>query len=308
MTWWLAGWWVWVGAVTFGLPALVVQGLLRGAELSGKTVRNYRGRQVARVLGVSWLAWAFSVPLAWLGSAVAWDGFTSDFIDGSALSLMFGTGVSAVLAVGAFACGFIDDAHGDHAYSGLKGHLSAARKGVLTTGLVKLVGIGALAVLAGLALVVLTEAHGVVSVAFTWVTASVVVAGSANLVNLADLRPLRGLKAYALCTTTACAVGAASISWTFSVSLAAFLAGPLAAVWPLDAAERGMLGDAGANAAGAVAGFWMVLVLARWPVGLALAAALIVGLNLVSERVSFSEVIEGNRALKWLDMLGRPKE
>ncbi len=71
--------------------------------------------------------------------------------------------------------------------------------------------------------------------------------------------------------------------------------GPVAAVWGYDAREQGMLGDAGANPAGAVAGVMIALWWPTWAVGVA--AAVLLVLNLASERVSFSTVIEGNRAL-----------
>jgi hypothetical protein len=64
-----------------------------------------------------------------------------------------------------------------------------------------------------------------------------------------------------------------------------------------------MLGDMGANAAGALAGWLLASVLPPW--GLALAAAVVVALTLASERVSFSAVIERTDALRALDRLGR---
>ena len=64
-----------------------------------------------------------------------------------------------------------------------------------------------------------------------------------------------------------------------------------------------MLGDAGANPAGAVAGLFMVAGLPIW--GLALFSVTVLTLNLASERWSFTRIIEGNRSLSWLDGLGR---
>jgi uncharacterized membrane protein len=63
-----------------------------------------------------------------------------------------------------------------------------------------------------------------------------------------------------------------------------------------------MLGDAGANALGAVVG---TMVLAG-PMGLVwAAAAVLLALQLASERVSFTRVIESNRVLRAADRLGR---
>jgi hypothetical protein len=79
--------------------------------------------------------------------------------------------------------------------------------------------------------------------------------------------------------------------------------GPLLAVWYLDLGERAMLGDMGANALGALAGALLVEALPLpW---LAACAVVLLALNLASERVSFSAVIERNGVLRRLDMLGR---
>ncbi len=80
------------------------------------------------------------------------------------------------------------------------------------------------------------------------------------------------------------------------------LAGAAGAALPLDLHERGMLGDAGANAIGAVVGVLLVTGPA-WLIW-ALAVVLLV-LQAASERVSFSRVIEGNRWLRAADRFGR---
>jgi hypothetical protein len=121
------------------------------------------------------------------------------------------------------------------------------------------------------------------------------VAGAANLVNLLDLRPGRAGKA-AVLTAAATVAGPAG----------GLVAGPLGAslaVLPDDLGERVMLGDAGANAVGALLG----LRLARVPGRAARASLLagIVALTLASEKVSFTRVIEATPGLRELDRLGR---
>jgi len=64
-----------------------------------------------------------------------------------------------------------------------------------------------------------------------------------------------------------------------------------------------MLGDAGANALGALLGVVAAASLSR-PARVALLAG-IAGLTAASEKVSFTAVIERTPALRWLDMLGR---
>jgi hypothetical protein len=87
------------------------------------------------------------------------------------------------------------------------------------------------------------------------------------------------------------------------LSLLALVFGPVFAVWRYDLGERAMLGDAGANAAGALAGFLLAWQSPLWL--LAVLAVVLLALNLVSERVSFSGVIERVSFLRWLDGLGR---
>ena len=64
-----------------------------------------------------------------------------------------------------------------------------------------------------------------------------------------------------------------------------------------------MLGDTGANLLGAVLGLAVVLETSR-PVRTVVLIALVV-LNLASERVSFSSVIDRTPGLRQLDRLGR---
>jgi hypothetical protein len=121
------------------------------------------------------------------------------------------------------------------------------------------------------------------------------VAGTANLVNLLDLRPGRAAKAAAL--AAAAGLGGPSGS---------LVAGPLGAslaVLPADLGERVMLGDCGANAVGALLGLRLAAVPAR--PARAGALAVVVGLTLASERVSFTRVIEATPVLRELDRLGR---
>ena len=64
-----------------------------------------------------------------------------------------------------------------------------------------------------------------------------------------------------------------------------------------------MLGDAGANALGAMLGTAAAIALPRTARVAVLAA--IAGLTAASEAVSFTKVIERTPPLRWLDMLGR---
>ena len=64
-----------------------------------------------------------------------------------------------------------------------------------------------------------------------------------------------------------------------------------------------MLGDCGAGVLGATLGWSLATRRARW--SRLLAAAAVTGLNLASERVSFSAVIDRQPVLRSIDRLGR---
>jgi len=246
-----------------------------------------------------------------------------------------------VASLGGGVAGYIDDvdqgAHdGGKVAKGLKGHLGALAHGQVTTGVIKIAGIGASA-LAASALVG-SKATSVGGKVADLALNTVLIAGTANLANLLDLRPGRALKATVLVAAPlsyfSCAAaktpasGASVTSATASVTSGAsgapsatpaapasasgasaqrLLASGLnaAAITALveDLQETTMLGDTGANAAGALLGTSLA---ANDSWKLRLGATLgVVGLILASEKVSFSKVIAANPALNWLDQLWR---
>ncbi len=295
------------------VPWAMMAMLVPSLEASEKaSVVNYRGRRVFYGLGIVWLVWA--------GCAIVGGVAASSLERGG--SVLAALTLAGPLALVAFALGAVDDAYGSGDARGFRGHIAAMLHGRLTTGGLKLVGIGAAClvvsmVLSGVApwggrrlspgLVVLVLLAGA-SIALT-----------SNFVNLTDLRPGRALKVYsvlAVCAVASTAVGLAPAvnagdpsalgSAVGAVGLMLFLLGPVFAVWRYDVGERGMLGDAGANPMGAVAGMLIVAGLPAWGVVVYFAAML--ALNLASERYSFSRLIESNAALSRLDMLGRTED
>ena len=188
---------------------------------------------------------------------------------------------AAVAALGAGAVGAYDDAAGarhPHA-KGLRGHAAALRTGQLTGGVVKVGGIGLL----GMASAALLERRPLGPA----LVRGAVVAGSANLLNLLDLRPGRALKA-----------GGAAAVVLRQPGPAAAAAGLL----PGDLHEQTMLGDAGANALGAVLG---LALLQRHPHRAGRALAVLAALTAASEVVSYSRVIDAVPPLRWADRAGR---
>jgi hypothetical protein len=201
------------------------------------------------------------------------------------------TRAAGVVAVaGSAAFGMLDDLAERGGRKGLRGHLGALARGEVTTGGVKVVGLAATgAVAAALVLGPRTRPRNLLP-------AAALVAGCANLANLLDLRPGRALKVALL--PAPAVVSAAPVG-----ALVAAVAGPAVALLPEDLGERAMLGDGGANAAGALLG--VALVVAAGPRVRLAALAGVVGLTLVSEKVSFTKVIEATPVLRELDLLGR---
>ncbi|MGP7960784.1 hypothetical protein ACTVCO_08245 [Sanguibacter sp. A247] len=203
---------------------------------------------------------------------------------------------SIVATLGAGAAGLNDDLREspEDRRKGLRGHLGALREGRVTTGLVKIGGIGASALVAALVIDAGRgpRAGGRRLCEITLDTA--LIAGSANLVNLLDLRPGRALKA---------SIGSSVLLASVGQGLSALPAlGPVASALTGDLEEDDMLGDCGANALGAHLGV-AATGLPR-PVRAVLLAG-VVGLTLASERVSFSAVIERTPALAAVDAWGR---
>ncbi|MGA5066611.1 hypothetical protein ACPB9E_23080 [Streptomyces exfoliatus] len=217
--------------VAAGVSRAVYQGLRRRPGGARWTRTNHAGRSVDLYAG----------PAVALGAAVG-----------------AGSGPVAFAVLAAGACGAYDDVNGDHR-RGFRAHLAALRDGEVTSGAVKLLGIGAASLVAG---ALLKER------AVDKVLAGVVIAGTAHLVNLVDVRPGRaGLTVLAL-----------SAPGLVRGPLAAAPMGAAAAVLGDDLGERTMLGDMGAHALGAAVGSAVAagngrLGLAAHAVGLIAAAA-----------------------------------
>lgn len=195
---------------------------------------------------------------------------------------------AVVLASGAL--GALDDLVGTTASKGLRGHLGALARGEVTTGAIKIGGLVATGIL-GAALADRGRGRGVVST----MVGGAVIAGAANAINLFDLRPGRALKVTVAAGSVLAATGAGA---TASAAVGASLG-----VLRDDLAARSMLGDTGANAAGALLG--LALVERTGLRGRAAALAALAGLTLASERVSFSAVIDRNAILRRIDRWGR---
>ncbi|MEZ0449920.1 hypothetical protein [Cellulomonas sp. ICMP 17802] len=199
--------------------------------------------------------------------------------------------------------GLVDDLGEDTASrrKGLRGHLGALAHGELTTGGLKVLGIGAGALVTAAVATPTHRADGTRRSAVGWLAdvaaSGALVASSANLLNLLDLRPGRALKAATLVAAPL------SLAPGDGAGAATSVLGVVGAAMDQDLAEADMLGDGGANALGATLGTAVVLSAPR-PVRLAV-LAVVVGLTVASEKVSFTHVIERTPVLREIDAWGR---
>jgi UDP-N-acetylmuramyl pentapeptide phosphotransferase/UDP-N-acetylglucosamine-1-phosphate transferase len=198
--------------------------------------------------------------------------------------------VAAVVGFGFL--GLLDDLTGDTSTTGYRGHLEALRRGQVTTGALKILGGGVVA-LACTAIAVDGRGLG-------WVVVdAALVALSANLANLFDRRPGRVGKVTVLAVVVVCAAGAADPL----LAGTALVGGATLGLLVPDLREQLMVGDTGSNPMGAAVGLGVVV--AFGPVVRVSVLVLVLGLNLLSERVSFTAVIDRTPPLRYLDRLGQ---
>jgi hypothetical protein len=196
-----------------------------------------------------------------------------------------------VASLGFALLGLLDDLGGAGESGGFRGHLGALAHGRLTTGAAKLFGGAAVAV-------VVVSAREPDSLG-RLLADGALVALAANLGNLFDRAPGRTTKV----TLVAFAVLVAAAGAEPVLAGVALAVGAGAGLLTADLSERLMLGDAGANVLGAALGLGVVLACSP---GVRTAVLVVVALlNLASERVSFSRVINAVPPLRTADRWGR---
>ena len=237
---------------------------------------NFRGQRIPAVAGLTFvLGGEFFYGSEW-------------FLQGLHTSL---AAVYFLVTLGFGGLGLLDDLKGDRKVGGFRGHLGALARGRLTTGAAKAFGGGLLSLAAGF-LIVSPRPFG-----YT-LLAGLLIALSANTLNLLDLRPGRCLFGFFVGAATIGAVllaqhilGAGFLLWA-ALAFALIL-------YPLDAGGAAMLGDTGANTFGAVLGVAGAIYFT--PVWQGVLVLALLGFQLWCERYSLSRVIENNPFLRSLD-------
>jgi len=263
------------------LVAVVLTPLvLSRLSAAGLTRENYRGRILPVPLGIAIVPVALIalIPVMLLARFTDLDVYPDNL------------GFAIVLVPGIALLGLIDDVLSG-AGRGWRGHGKDVMSGALSTGMLKAAGT------LGLALLVASSLPGS-DADFLLATAVLVLA--VNAFNLLDLRPGRSVKAFML---LGLGLTIATQNTQALAGLGLFL-GPVLVAGFFDLRERAMLGDAGSNAVGALAGLWLVLALDTD--GQLIALVVLVLVNLFGEFRSISNVIEKLPGLRHLDSLGRP--
>lgn len=195
-----------------------------------------------------------------------------------------------LLALAGYTCiGLMDDFWGSGACKGLLGHMKSLFLGYPTTGSLKALAGGVLALF-------ISAAVG------PWYLVplnALILALSVNTINLVDLRPGRAGKCFLLLVI----ILVAAFPQRPEIVFTAVTAGSLLAYLPEDLKVRAMMGDAGSNALGAVMGLTAIWVFDIRIKVLYLAVLLV--LHLIADKYSLTRIISSNRILDYLDRLGR---
>jgi UDP-N-acetylmuramyl pentapeptide phosphotransferase/UDP-N-acetylglucosamine-1-phosphate transferase len=191
--------------------------------------------------------------------------------------------IVAVTALVFGVLGVVDDRWGTAEHKGIRGHLRALRQGRVTTGLLKAVG----------GLLTAAVAAWLLRPGLFAIPTALLIALTANLFNLLDLRPLRTLKAF----------------WALGVLAAPFGPAPLVALlgssWcyaRMEARRVVMLGDTGANCLGAAVGCTLAVILP--PAAIVAGVLALVAFHGWAERHSFTEWISRHAWAKRIDEWG----
>lgn len=228
----------------------------------GWTSANYRGDRLP--LGAGW-TFAAGGTLALYLLKAPWP-------------FWLGTALVALL-------GWIDDRLGDDRVRGVGGHLRALLRGEITTGILKLFGVGILALGAAFDEDLLS-----------WWVGALLLAVATNTLNALDLRPGRAGKGWLILVVLAYLLGAKGPL--------GYVLGPFLLYFPFDLRARLMMGDTGANALGWLWGLYLLSLPLYLQI---LFLALLLGFHLWMEQHSLTRWLEEHPFFHFLDRLGQPR-
>lgn len=274
--------------VSYAFTALAFPFLSRMIRDARLLKPNYLGEMIPAILG---LAFVVLIPLmTGLGMLLNIRSFTKE----NSFLFLF-------VVLGSGFLGLIDDFLGNHDVKGFKGHFKALiHERVLTSGGFKAIFGAILAFTFSVGSAIIIN-NGKL---FIWniIIDFLLVVLAANTINLFDLRPGRAGKVF-----IAVYIIVLALSKNFEQYTGLFV--PILAIifyyLPFDLRGEVMMGDVGSNLLGASLGIMMAWMLG--PIAKIVAVLIMVALQLLAEKFSFTAIIEQNPALRYLDMIGRRK-
>ncbi len=262
--------------------AVLVTGLLFGIVGAAGLIQafdlrrpNFQGERIPAVAGLFFvLCGGFVYAYEWLSQGLKVGSAACYFL----------------VTIGFGVLGFMDDVYGDRKTGGFRGHFRALRHGRVTTGAAKALGGGVISLVAGY----------LIGEPVWWriLLSAVLIALSANLLNLLDLRPGRCLFGFFVASTVL--ILTLWYEHSLPVGFLLYIAvGAALILYPLDAMARVMLGDTGSNAFGAVLGVAAALIFS--PFWQAMTVACLIAFHVWSESHSLTRTIESNGTLRRID-------
>ncbi len=185
--------------------------------------------------------------------------------------------------------GIVDDLLGNRDTLGFKGHMKSLFEGTLTTG-------GFKALMGGLTASVISLF--ISQTVVQWILNALIIALFTNMLNLMDLRPGRAIKFFFLVWGVSLAAGMGSAYCYLLFPLT----GSILAYMPVDFKGKGMMGDVGSNILGISMGIYFSLAAGITAKGWTAAALILI--HLFAEKYSFTDLINRNRLLRFIDGLG----
>lgn len=266
-----AGLAVLAGALTEWVVLYLLLGMLSSV---GAVARNYQGIDIPVSSGITF---PMTLLIVYLGMSL--------FVPTPASLHLLLMGLVFISFLG-----FIDDMLGQRDTLGFKGHFGALFKGRLTTGGLKALGGGMIALF-----VAYFSSSGPGNILLN----TVILALSTNMLNLLDLRPGRAIKGFLFLLLLLLLFSWNLVDWF----LLAPILGMVLVYFSYDLKARTMMGDAGSNVLGFYLGYLAIIHLSLYSrLGV---LVFLIGMHLYTERYSLSQTIESNRFLYAIDQLGR---
>lgn len=260
--------------ITFLLSVVIIKLIYNMLMNSNALRKNYRGEDIPVGMGMIFpIILICSTAILYL------------FFELGEVPYVFVFGVVSMAFLGV-----IDDIIGNRDTTGFKGHITKLFKMKLTTGGLKAVMGGVVAVM-----VSIPNYENFIYILFN----ALIIALFSNFMNLLDLRPGRSLKTYILYTIFIISVffRESSIFLLIIVTISAII------YFPYDIKARSMLGDVGSNTLGFVLGYYTTLYFSNsYKIIMLLILILI---HYYAEKKSITKLIEKNSILHFIDKLGR---